>query len=359
MKFGLSAAEQASMNGSASRAAVIVPASTISPEIVEWLWPGRLAVGALTNIVGLPDQGKTLLFCDLASRLTVGSPMPPEPRRSNSRPPQRVMVITSEDSLGTTIVPRLLKAGADLALVDFVQMVRDAEGHTSLLTLAYDLDVLTVALEAQRYALLIVDGISGYLGDAKTHNDADVRRVLTPFTHLLDRQKVAGLGVMHPAKSTPNLAYYAGGSVAFTAVPRVALGVAPDPNDENVSPRRLLMKIKGNLYGPVPTLAYRIVAESHAGVPWIEWEPQPVTVNIADVLDPVRETPEDRSTRRACEEWLRSYLADGPRPAGEVEKAAAGAGYKARTLRRAREKVTDSAKVGRPGQVQQWEWRLR
>jgi hypothetical protein len=105
-----------------------------------------------------------------------------------------------EDSWSTTIVPRLTRAGADLGCVDFVRMVRTNEGALSLLTLAEDLDVLERALDTSPYALVVVDGITGYLGDAKTHNDADVRRVLAPFTALLDRAKVAGLSVMHPPK---------------------------------------------------------------------------------------------------------------------------------------------------------------
>ena len=351
-------APEPSTNGSGRRA-VIVPAATIRPESITWRWPGRIAESALNNLVGIPDQGKTLLFCDVTGRMTIGSPMPPAARRAGGVAPGRVLILTLEDSLSRTIVPRLLKAGADLDLVDFLQMVQNADGELSLLTLAEDLDVLSAALAAKRYDLVVIDGITGYLGDAKTHNDADVRRVLAPFAALLDRAKVAGLSVMHPPKTVTNLAYYAGGSVAFTAIPRVTLGVAPDPHDESENPRRLLMKIKGNLYGPVSTLAYRIVADGPAAVPWIEWEADPVTVNIADVLDPVRETPEDRTSRHACEEWLRQYLTDGPQPAKQVEKAAREAGYKARTLRRARESVVDSAKVGRPGQAQQWEWRTR
>jgi putative DNA primase/helicase len=231
---------------------------------------------------------------------------------------------------------------------------------TSLLTLAEDLDALAAAIVGpQRYALLIVDGITGYLGDAKTHNDADVRKVLAPFAALLDRAAVAGLSVMHPPKAITNLAYYAGGSVAFTAIPRVTLGVAPDPGDESPNPRRLLMKLKGNLFGPVPTLAYRIVGDGPADVPRIEWEPDPVVVNLADVLDPLKESAEDRSSRRACEEWLRAYLADGPQPSRDVEKAAEAAGFSRNTLRRAREKVADTAKTGGPGRPQGWTWLLR
>jgi hypothetical protein len=337
------------------RAAVIVEASTIAPDVLTWLWPGRLAVGALTNLVGLPDQGKSLLFADLGGRLTTGSPMPPAPRRPGTTAPQRVLILTLEDSLSTTMVPRLAKAGADLTRVDFVQMVRQSDGTTSLLTLAEDLDVLAATLEATRYALVVVDGITGYLGEARTHNDAEVRRVLAPFAQALDRAKVAGLSVMHPPKAVTSLAYFAGGSVAFTSVPRVTLGVAPHPDDEDENPRRVLMKIKGNLYGAVPQLAYRIVANGPADVPWLEWEPDPVHVDVADALDPPKEAPEDRSSRKACEAWLRTYLAAGPRDATEVDTAVKAAGFKARTVARAKVKVADSVKVGLSG----WIWRLK
>jgi hypothetical protein len=306
-------------------------------------------------MVGLPDQGKTLMYCDIVARLTTGSPMPPITSASVGDP-QRALILTLEDSLAATIVPRLCKAGADLRMVDFVRMVQNIDGSTSLLTLAEDLDVLGAALTDCRYSLVIVDGITGYLGaNAKTHNDADVRRVLTPFTELLDRVGVAGLSVMHPPKTVTNLAYYAGGSVAFTSVPRVALGVAPDPEDESEAPRRFLMKIKGNIYGHVPALAYRIVAEGPAAVPWLEWEPDPVRINIADVLDPMKETPEDRSSRRACQEFLRTYLADGPKPSREVQGAAKAEGFKSRTIDRAKAGLVDSVKRGLGG----WDWLLK
>jgi hypothetical protein len=135
----------------------------------------------------------------------------------------------------------------------------------------------------------------------------------------------------------------------------VTLAAAPDPADESDSPRRLLLKIKGNLYGAVPTLAYRIRAEGPADVPWIEWEPEAVAVNIADALDAVRETPEDRTTRRDCQAWLRNYLAGGPRPSTDVEQAAKAAGFKGRTIDRAKRGLVDSVKRGLGG----WEWVIK
>jgi hypothetical protein len=352
----------AAVNGAAplARVAVIRRASEIAPEVIDWLWPGRTASRALTNLVGLPDQGKTLIYCDLAGRITTGSPLPPARRQPGQQPAGRVLILTNEDSLSTTLVPRLVKAGADLERVDFVQMVRDAEGRESLFTLTEDLAALQVALSTTGYTLVVFDGITGYLGpEVKSHNDADVRRVLTPLVALLDRAGVAGLSVMHPPKAITTVSYYAGGSVAFTGVPRVVLGVAPDPNDASESPRRFLAKLKGNLHGPVPTLAYRIVADGPAAPPWIEWEPESVTTaDLADVFDPPREAPEDRGARRACEEWLRAFLADGPRPVVDVEKAAKDAHFKPSTLRRARERVADSVKIG-AGIGGRWDWVLR
>jgi putative DNA primase/helicase len=287
----------------------------------------------------------------------MGSPLAPARRQPGVVPPRRVVILTNEDTLGTTIVPRLMKAGADLDYIDFIQSVRDADGAMSLLTLAEDIDALEDAITSTHYALAIIDGVVGYLGaDVKSHNDADVRRVLTPLAAMLARTGTAGLGLMHPPKAVTNLHYYAGGSIAFTAVPRVVLGIAPDPKDESPNPRRFLAKLKGNLYGRVPTLAYRITAEHEGSIPWVEWEPEPVDVSITDVFDPPKESPEDRGSRRRCEEWLRAYLADGPKHSKDVEAAARAVGFSTNTLRRVREALCDSVKRG---QRQGWDWLLR
>jgi putative DNA primase/helicase len=336
--------------------AVIIPASTIVPETIEWLWPGRLAVGALTNVVGLPDQGKSLFFVDVAARLTTGSPMPPAARQPDPARAGRVLILTSEDAWASTMVPRLLKADADLSRIDFVRAITDADGHQSIVTLERDVEALRVALEAAPYRLLIIDGLAGYLGSAKTHVDADVRRVLTPFVAMLEATHVAGLSVMHPPKQIVNLSYFAGGSVAFTGLPRVVLGVASDPQDASPMPRRLVVKLKGNLYGTVPTLAYRVAARTPADVPWLEWLADPVTADVADVFDPGRETPDERHSRRDCEEWLRAFLATGTRPAREVEGAAKTAGFKPHTLRRARERACDAVY---DGTRREWVWFLQ
>jgi len=77
----------------------------------------------------------------------------------------------------------------------------------------------------------------------------------------------------------------------------------------------------------------------------IAWDEGPVTVTADQAIaeheadlrgeEPKRPSPE----LDEAEAFLRSWLEDGPRPAQKIEKAAADAGIKPRTLRRARERI--------------------
>src|SRR5262249_60731325 len=52
------------------------PASRLLPRSLEWLWPGRLALGKLAILDGDPGLGKSLLTLDLCARLSTGRPFP-------------------------------------------------------------------------------------------------------------------------------------------------------------------------------------------------------------------------------------------------------------------------------------------
>ena len=47
-------------------------ASQVKPRPVQWLWPGRLPLGAITVLVGEPGLGKSLLTTTLAAQLSRG-----------------------------------------------------------------------------------------------------------------------------------------------------------------------------------------------------------------------------------------------------------------------------------------------
>ena len=50
--------------------------SDVRPELVRWLWPGRIPLGKLTVVDGDPGQGKSTMMLDLAARVSRGRAMP-------------------------------------------------------------------------------------------------------------------------------------------------------------------------------------------------------------------------------------------------------------------------------------------
>ena len=48
------------------------PVSELEARALEWLWPGRLALGKLAILDGDPGMAKTLLALDLCARLHAG-----------------------------------------------------------------------------------------------------------------------------------------------------------------------------------------------------------------------------------------------------------------------------------------------
>jgi hypothetical protein len=235
----------------AGRQVVVTLASQIKPRPVRWLWPDRIPAGALTLLAGREGIGKSLVGVHLAAQLTHG-------RLPGGRygKPARVMFATSEDAWEFTMVPRLLAAGADLTRVGRVQV--DDGGRVDGLTLPLDAKGLAEYIGARDVALLVLDPLTSHMdGRIDAHRDREVRSALEPLGQLAEGTGAAVLGLVHLGKgigSDPvNLIL---GSRAFSAVARVALVAARDPEDEASN---VLSVEKSNLGRiDVPGLTYRI-----------------------------------------------------------------------------------------------------
>ena len=70
---------------------------------VDWLWPGRIALGKLTLLAGDPGNGKSLLTIDAAARVSCGRPWPDD--LSIENPVGGVVLLSAEDDLADTIKP--------------------------------------------------------------------------------------------------------------------------------------------------------------------------------------------------------------------------------------------------------------
>jgi hypothetical protein len=273
-------------NGKADGPATLrsVRASTVTMKGINWLWPNRFAIGKVGLIVGLPDEGKGQVLCDIAARVTRAEKWPCGEGRA---PLGNVVMATAEDDPADTVVPRLASAGADLDRVHFVNMVCDG-GKDRMFSLVTDLEMLRRKItEVGDVALILIDPISAYLGVGKvdSYRTTDVRAVLGPVVDLATECKAAIIGIMHFNKKVDvtNALLRVSDSLAFGATARHVYGVVNDAENK----RKLLVRAKNNL-APAEldkALAYRFGARKvgtdpqtgkEIWAPHIIWEDQHV-----------------------------------------------------------------------------------
>jgi hypothetical protein len=268
--------------------------------------------------------------------------------------PAGVVILSAEDGLADTIKPRLDAAGADLTRIVALCGVSDRPGE--LPALPSDLGVLEATIVGHDAALVIVDPLMAYLDPSvNSWRDQDVRRALGPLMTVAERTGCAIVGVRHLNKSAGTHAVYrGGGSIGLVGAARVALLVAPDPDDER---RRVLATVKNNLSLEPSALAFRLVPDEASGVARVEWLGPSAHRPASLLAQP--ETLEDRSAIDEAIGVLQQILVDGPLPATEAKREARIAGISASTLQRAKKAAgIETRRVGGLGGDGSWEWQL-
>ena len=326
-------------------------ASDFAPKPVNWLWPGRIALGKVTLLAGDPGLGKSLLTLDFAARVTRGAEWPgkeeevsgvgcqvsvEESAAQPTREPGTVVVLNLEDGIADTIRPRLDVHGADCSRVLFVSTTGefDAEGrYTPAFQLERDLHRLEAMLDrVPDCRLVIIDPIMAFLGRAIESMNTEVRGVMDPLSAMAKKRNLAVLAVTHLRKKDGATLYRALGSLAFVAASRAAWLVCGDPADDG---RRLFLPLKNNLAGERRGRAFRIESRGPSGAPFVCWEEREVSITADTALRPPRPLGRPNHEGTAVNEWLAEFLARGPQPAAAVREAAEAHGFTYGTLRRA------------------------
>jgi AAA domain len=349
-----------------------VRADRIAPKRVAWVWPGRIPAGKVTMLDGDPGLGKSCITIDLTARVSTASPFPDGHKPDKAR---CVLLLSAEDGVEDTIVPRLQAAGANRKLVTIVDHVAD-DGGPRPVELPADIDRIEKWCASLIYAdddspdafwttpgLVIIDPLTAFLaGEVNAHRDQDVRRVLFRLKVMAEETGCAVVCVRHLNKAPgTNPLYRGGGSIGIIGAARSGLLVGVDPDDED---RRILAVSKSNLAAKAPSLAYRVL-----GATFRHGDEQIPTVRIAwdgaseHTAEDLLGRPVERSAPKqdAAEDFLRNALGKEARPVAWLQKLAKDKRISWSTVKRAKDAleviVERRGEEGRRGGGAWW-WRL-
>jgi hypothetical protein len=323
---------------------------------IEWFWTNWIPRGALTVLDGDPGLGKSTITIDLAARASRGWNMPPDASGEMDGvhlAASGVLLTSAEDDPARTTKKRLRAAGADLAFVHSLDVIRCGSEERPLV-LPDDLGRVEDQIVRVGAVLWVLDPLMAFLSSSvDAHRDQDIRRLLYQFKLLAERTRCAVLVVRHLNKLSGGSALKrGGGSIGITGAARSALVVGRDPSNPRV---RVLAAAKSNL-GPEPrSLIYSL--EPEGDVARIGWGTE-CDLSADDILaQPGQHSREGRA--EDCAAALREALESGPQAVGDVEALLKSMGYGDKTKRAAKKIVgVKSDRVGGIGDAGVWMMRL-
>jgi hypothetical protein len=331
----------------------VLRASEVEQKPVDWLWPGRLAIGKQTLVGGDPGLGKSHIGIDIGARITTGTVWPDgeAPKIGN------YLILSAEDAANDTICPRLEAAGADLSRVHIVQAVVEQNGSRRSFNLQRDLEALgNLITRVGNVMGIMVDPITAYMGDTDSHRTTDVRATLEPFDKFADAYRVAIFAITHPPKASTGKAIHSfTGSLAFVAAARVAF-IAIE--EEGQTGRSLFLPVKNNLGSLPDGIGYRIEPATTSrgiSISHLVWDDAPVFVTANEAIASATASRRERASDVA-EQFLRDYLYARPMLVDDVMKAARENGISETTLKRAKTKLGIIAE--KKGYQGPWVWKL-
>jgi DNA polymerase len=342
----------------------LVCAADIVPRPMDWLWEGHILRGSQELLTGIPGTGKSQIHCAFVAYTTTGGLWPDG---KNGVPRGNVIMLTAEDCLDQTIVPRLIAAGADRERVFILRKIRK-DNKERMFLLNADLDELERMIKnIGDVRLITIDPITAYMGGkVDSHRATDVRGQLGPLADLAERMDVALSAITHPAKhSTQRAIDHFIGSQAFIAAARIG-HMAIEEVDENEQGQRILTgrslftNAKNNVSRKMSTLAYRVVEKQLDGdikAARVVWE-EIVDITADQAVAAASSSLKSRDQQSGPVMLLMNVLANGPAPRKLIEERGAACGFSKDQLNRAKTKMGVVAFKEKGAFAGQWFWAL-
>lgn len=294
----------------------------------KWLTRGRIPLGAITVLAGDPGLGKTTYCTFLAGAVSRG-----QISGDTAGRPEDVLFVSVEDSVQSTIVPRMKAVDANLARVHVLHRINGIQTH---FTIPDGIEELREKVEIMRPKLLVLDPIVALFSpNVNVEKNQDVRRALVPLVRLAEDFDLAVVAINHLTKmDSLDLLKRVAGSGALVAASRSVLFFGRDPADP-MGQTRILSHEKCNVGALSETQRFKITHDEE-GSRMIFDGASPF--KAMDSLD-LGSSPQEVEKRQLAIHFLEEELMLGERPAKALRAIAATLGLTERELSFARKKT--------------------
>jgi putative DNA primase/helicase len=352
---------RAARKGEQRQETFLVRASEIKPQPISWLWKYWLARGKLHIIAGAPGGGKTTIYLSFAAIISSGGTWPDGTRAAVGN----VLIWTSEDGHADTIIPRLMRMGANLDRIFIVKGQCDAKGKARPFNPATDMDSLRekAATIPGGVDFTFLDPVVATVASTKNGDkNVETRAGLAPFVEFAEAINAAAGGVTHVSKGTggKDPLERVTGSLAYGAVPRIVLLAAENKAIGDDQPERIMVRAKNNVGPKDGGFGYHIDTAYLQENPDIEatrivWE-LPLEGTALELLNSAEGDQGGKVTKlEEAKRFLRAALAKGERPMTEVKESAAAENISWGTLERASK---EERVIKRKDGLSVWFWSL-
>ena len=243
--------------------AIIVDATKIKPEKMQFLWPDRIPLNCVTTYYGMPEQGKSTQALDVAARISTGAEWPDSIAKA---PKGSTLLIAQEDAVREVTWWRYAALGGDFSKLYILKGIKKPNQNSlDWFDMAKDLSAVEEKIKTiDDLKLIIIDPISAYFGNTDTYRNSTVRRVLGPLSTLAQTHEIAILLIHHVNKNTQqHILHRMSGSTAFGEFTRQAWLFGATKEDET---QKLMLSAKKS-YGPPTTgLAFRVEQTDPANI---------------------------------------------------------------------------------------------
>ena len=328
---------------------LVEPWSEVICKPLKWIWENRITLGELTLVCGAGGIGKSALVQDWMARVTTGRDWPDGCTCQQGR----VLYFTSEESTKRKVIPHFKEWGGDVRYVESIVGTRITKNRIGYFTLA---DCHELEKYVRRHfgtphplRMLVLDPITGAMGDTDANSMTKVRAVIQPLTDLAEKYQFAVIALCHPNKNAGNpkngrvpVVDLIAGSQAFGNTSRAAWWCwrAPDGTIKCFNCKtNAEVPLKGFYFKFTESRTRRITNSDNSSYDFCFGDPLYLSLDVdntaddeyyADMEDARDEHADDRKQRRgrrdgqtkknAVRDWLESYLLDGPRPVDWAKK---------------------------------------